>query len=135
MCLFLALLWLLSSVGHGLCQPPIHPPRGAEYVKTVAFPLLRCRQRVHLRVLDDKRAMLSLAGIIEHAETLAFRVQAEQRIEFELSDALTAIMRRYGARMVDARYDAVEDVAVVRVRIGLLRLVVPIRMPRYDQIA
>ena len=44
-------------------------------------------------------------------------------------------MGRYGARMVDARYDAVDDVAVVRVRIGLLRMVVPIRMPRNDQIA
>lgn len=108
----------------------VGPPGGAHYAKSVSFPLIGRAQRIELHVLDAKRATLRMAGIINHEETLTYEVLRDQRIAFELSDRLTATMRRCGSQLTLARYDALADAAIVRVRIALLGLPVVIRMPR-----
>ena len=92
------MIWLLFV--HGLVRPPV----GAIYSNNLNFFVLG-HQNIHLHILSLNEAKISLDGIINMNEDLAFDISENGDIHFELSHELNRLLRKFYVKIYNARYD------------------------------
>lgn len=104
-------------------------PNGATYSTRFRIPLIG-HQQVNLIVYNSTVATVSLDGLVRCDGDVVYTVDARGNVDFEMDDALTRFMRRYGCAVSNGQYDAAEDVAHITLRLPMFALVRTLRMQR-----
>ena len=110
------------------CAASPAPAAGATYARQIHLPLLGT-QRVQIHIHSAEHATAHLAGPITATEDVRFRSLPDGRMDLELGPTLQREVRRLGATIRHASYDAAHDVAVVCVKPPLIG-VVHVRLAR-----
>jgi hypothetical protein len=96
----------------------IGPPIGAKYSSDLSFSILGS-QHVQLKILSFNRAQLTLHGIINSDDEVRFKYLSKGLLDFELTDNLQRILKRFLVKVSDARYEP--DFAEIRIFVKPLR--------------
>lgn len=107
----------------------IGPPTGASYGKLMHVPIVG-DQHMTLHIQSKSVASIELKGIVNHAETLAYSVYPDNRVQFVLSNDLIRILNRYRCLIEDPYYNQTDDTACITVNVRLLRLRKQLRLTR-----
>ena len=89
-------------------------PVDACYEAKVTFPFVGA-QTVHLRVVSDAKALLSLWGHINLEDEVQYAFHEDGSLHVELGDKTRKMLRRTRSTLKALTYDPSTDVAIVRV--------------------
>lgn len=96
---------------YGLAAPPI----GAIYFRQITLPVLG-EQNAWFYVRNAREAHIELNGPVRAYETIRYWQEDDGTLRFELGQQLRDVLKRMRTTLVEARYDARADRAIVRVR-------------------
>ena len=96
------------------------PPVGARYAGSLSVPIVGT-QHMLLEVEPKSMATIRLDGIVNHKERVSFSMD-DDHVDFNLSDDLRRVLRRYTCVIADARYDHTADLARITFKVRLIGL-------------
>ena len=87
-------------------------------------------QQVTLTVHDKTRASVLLDGIVRCTGGVTYAFDDDGKVQFTMDETLRRFMDRYGCTASEGRYDALEDVAYITIRLRLLAIKRQLRLER-----
>jgi hypothetical protein len=114
-----------------LVAPALLLPIGQSYATRLRLPLLGS-QTVRLSVLNETHARVRLSGLLRTEGLVAYSHTPGRGFAFELDDALSAVVSKYGCSLSHADFDFARDEAHLTLHIRPLFLRKQLRLKRVE---
>ena len=112
-----------------LVAPALLLPVGQSYATRLKIPLLGA-QTVSLSVLNETHARVRLRGLLSTEGLVSYTHAPGRGFDFELDEALQAVVRKYGCSLSHADFDFARDEARLTLHIRPLLLKTRLRLVR-----